>query len=99
MKLDNPFPEEVRLLFLYVYSCFKCNRSDRGLELHHITGRDSDSAFNACPLCSLCHRHIGHTQEEEKELHGYTFVFLLKERFKPNEKDYNFLRTHSWLIL
>lgn len=98
MKLDNPFSQDTRNLFLYVYACFKCNRSDRGLELHHITGRDSSSAFNACPLCKECHAHIGHTQEEEKELHGITFNFLLKEHYQPTEYDYNFLRSHPHLI-
>ncbi len=99
MKLNNPFPDETRNIFLYVYSCFKCGRSDRGLELHHITGRDSDSAFNACPLCKDCHAHIGHSQEEEKELYLIVVQFLIQERFMPTEKDYQFLREHSYLIL
>lgn len=99
MKLNNPFPDEIRNIFLYVYACFKCGRSDRGLELHHITGRDSDSAFNACPLCKDCHAKIGHTQSEEKELYGYTKDFLMSERYNPIEKDWQFLREHKHLIL
>lgn len=98
MKLNNPFSQDVRLLFLYVYACFKCNRSDRGLELHHISGRDSNSAFNACPLCKDCHARIGHTQEEERELYLITVDFLVKERYIPQEEDYQFLREHPYLI-
>ena len=99
MKLDNPFPLEVRVLFLYVYSCFRCKRSDRGLEIHHIVGRSSSSAFNACVLCKDCHAHIGHSKEEEKEMFSYTMKFLLNENYKPIEKDYNFLRDNPHLIL
>lgn len=99
MQLNNPFPQETRLLFLYVYACFKCGRSNRGLELHHITGRDSSSAFNACPLCHDCHVAILHTQEVEKELFNYVMEFLIRERYQPTEDDYTFLRNHPYLIV
>lgn len=65
MKLRNPFPPEVRNLFLYTYHCFNCGRSDKGLELHHITGRDDNSKENAIPLCLECHSHANHSKEEE----------------------------------
>lgn len=97
MNLNNPFPKETRLLFLYVYSCFKCNRSDQGLELHHITGRDSSSAFNACPLCKVCHEKIGHSQEEERDLFLYTKVFLRTESYEADENDAIFLASHPHL--
>lgn len=98
MKLNNPFPEKVRLLYLYVYGCFKCGRSDRGLELHHITGRDSDSAFNACPLCKDCHAKIGHTEEEEKELLAIVMKFHADNSYKPEDNDYDFIFKHANLI-
>lgn len=97
MELNNPFSQEIRNLFLYVYSCFKCGRSDRGLELHHIVGRSSNSAFNACPLCVICHGKIGHTEKEEGELFLITLNFLLLSKYQPIEKDYNFLRAYPYL--
>lgn len=99
MKLDNPFPPEVRNLFLYVYSCFSCGRSDKGLELHHITGRDSSSAFNACPICTVCHAKIGHTQIEERRLFDFVQSFLLGEGYQPVQNDFDFCRSHPWLVL
>lgn len=99
MKLDNPFPNEVRLLYLYCYSCFNCGRSGAGLELHHITGRDSDSAFNACPICNLCHPHITHTHEEEKFLTGKVIQFHSLNGYEPQEKDWQHLREHPWVVL
>lgn len=98
MKLDNPFPIEVRNLFLYCYSCFKCGRSDKGLELHHICGRDSNSAFNACPICTECHRHIGHNPNEERQLFKYVQMFLTSEDYKTTENDVAFLDKHPYLL-
>ncbi len=99
MKLDNPFSDNTRNIFLYVYACFQCGRSDQGLELHHITGRDNNSAFNACPLCKVCHSKIGHTNSEERALFKIVINFLVKENYKPVESDYDFIRQHSYLIL
>lgn len=99
MQLDNPFKLEVRLLFLYCYSCFICHRSDLGLELHHIVGRTSNSAFNAIPICPRCHSTMGHSQKEEKELFNYTMKFLLDELYKPKEEDWQFLIDNEHLIL
>lgn len=98
MKLENSFGLQTRGLFLYCYSCFQCGRSGAGLEAHHITGRDSNSAFNCCPLCKICHNKIGHTQEEEKFLTGKVIDFLSNERYQPNEKDWQHLRDHPWLV-
>lgn len=92
MKLQNDFPQEVRLLYLYHYSCFLCGRSDRGLEIHHILGRVSDCAFNSSCLCSYCHSHICHTREEHQRIFKITYQFLLQVSFKPQEKDISFLR-------
>jgi len=98
MELNNPFPQSVRLLFLYVYGCFQCGRSDRGLELHHIVGRSSNSAFNACPLCKDCHSKIRHSQEEERYLLSKVLPFLLQVKFQPLQSDYDFLLKNNHLI-
>jgi predicted nucleic acid-binding Zn ribbon protein len=67
LNLRNPFPEYVRLLYLYNYECFECG-SNKNLELHHIFGRISASAFNACPLCHNCHEAIKHDFETHLRL-------------------------------
>lgn len=85
------------MLFLYCYSCFNCQRSDRGLEIHHITGRDSDSPFNAIPICLECHRVVGHTHKEEKHFFDLTIDFLARERYHPTDDDWQFVLSHPWL--
>lgn len=97
MQLDNPFSQKVRLLYLYVYACFDCGRSDRGLELHHIFGRDYSCAFNACPLCKICHAKIAHNRAEHTRLFFKNLRFLLKEKYTPQEDDYEMLRVEPWL--
>lgn len=92
MKLKNPFNQRVRDNFLYVYSCFKCGRSDRGLELHHITGRSSDSMINACPLCKVCHNSIKHCFEEETFLRKVTLTFYIANKIKIPSKDLSYLK-------
>lgn len=87
MKLNNPFSDDTRLLFLYVYSCFLCGRSDRGLELHHIIGRGSSSPLNACPLCIECHSHIGHSVAEQRKLLHRTAVFLEDQNYELTKED------------
>jgi hypothetical protein len=98
MELSNPFSEETRLLFLYVYACFLCGRSDRGLELHHIIGRNSNSPFNACPLCHECHEHIEHTPEREAQLFKLTVDFLAVNQYKPQNADWQFLINYPYLM-
>lgn len=97
MKLDNPFPQRVRLLYLYVYSCFGCGRSDRGLELHHIFGRDYAAAFNACPLCKICHEKIAHNHDEHALYFFINVKFLLNEHYTPQNDDYEMVRKEEWL--
>lgn len=79
MKLKNNFPEDTRLLFLYVTSCFDCGRCDQGLELHHITGRDSNDPTNAFPICRICHSKVKHNDEEHERYKKITKAFLEKE--------------------
>lgn len=101
MKLDNPFPHEVRLLFLYEHACFDCGANGNGrggLELHHNTGRDSHSAFNAVLLCGYCHHHVLQTRSEQRRLFEKTLAFLIAQRYAPTEYDYDFLRAHPWLV-
>ena len=76
MKLRNQFSQETRLLFLYVYSCFDCGRSDQGLELHHITGRNDSKATNAFPICRVCHVKVKHNDEEHKRYKSITKKWL-----------------------
>ena len=76
MKLKNPFSQNTRLLFLYCFSCFNCGRSDRGLELHHITGRNDNKPTNAIPLCPECHSHANHSKTEEERYKILTKQFL-----------------------
>lgn len=90
MKLKNNFNDNVRNLFTHHWYCILCG-SNQMLELHHILGRISDSAFNAAPLCHECHSHIGHTQEEHKQIFSYSFPLLHRLRFRPHQDDINFL--------
>lgn len=99
MELANPFTQETRLLYLYCFSCFKCRRSDRGLSLHHITGRDSCSPLNAFLICPHCHVSILHTHEEEHGLFIINYRFLVTEQhYKETPDDMIFLENHPWLF-
>ena len=99
MKLRNPFTENTQILFIDNYSCFKCGRSDRGLELNHTTGRDSDSPYNASPLCTECHPHIGHNEYEERELFTLTVKYLKMKGYKETQEDGDFVRKNKRLII
>ncbi len=93
--LNNPFPLEVRLLYLYNnYECWLCGKNGSncgGMELHHIWGRISASALNSAPLCKGCHVHIGHTREEHQTLLRKTIRFLLSQGYKLLPVDHEFL--------
>ena len=95
MKLQNPFPNKVRLLYTGHWSCFLCGSNGwnrGGLELHHILGRVSDSAFNSSCICGYCHRGIGHTQKEHQKIFYQTAQFLKKVLFRPEEGDIKFIK-------
>lgn len=78
------------------------------LELHHILGRVSDSAFNSAVLCKKCHDRIGHSREEHQKIFNRSVVVLQEISFRPIERDIEFLRdwweelvnekTHNWFI-
>jgi len=101
MKLSNPFSVDTRLLFDDIFWCYLCgeNGSDcGGLELNHITGRDSASPFNASVLCKCCHEHVGHTQEEEQKLFHITQRVLYTKQYRPTEEDMIFIQSHPRII-
>ena len=94
MYLRNPFPIETRWLFFDVrYKCFDCG-SNQGVELHHILGRVSSSAFNACPLCKDCHVKVKHNQEEHQRLFLKTLQYLITIGYNPSEEDYLFINNN-----
>ena len=93
MILQNPFPDYVRNIYLDCWECWICGQNGTqtgGLELHHIQGRNSYSAFNSAPLCKLCHSMIGHTLEEEKTLMIKTAKYLVKHNYQFTEYDLQF---------
>jgi hypothetical protein len=97
MNLANPFPEEVRNLYLGDWSCRVCGGNGQdagGLALHHIVGRSSDSAFNSCLVCGNCHSKMNHNQEEERELFAKTFAWLFNMRYNIQQNDMKFLAEH-----
>jgi hypothetical protein len=97
MKLQNAFSQDTRNLFLYEYSCFNCSRSDRGLEGHHIVGRSSNSPLNFYLICTYCHSHANHSQEEESKYLQTTLRFLLREQYELTKKDIDFYQQHKHL--
>lgn len=108
MNLQNPFPPEVRNLYLGVWYCFNVSEDGTpcqsngvgrgGLELHHILGRVSGAAFNSCLLCGECHRHIGHSMDEQRKLFVATLQFLNSIQYKPTEEDIQFLAKNDRLL-
>jgi hypothetical protein len=95
MILRNPFPLEVRLLYLDCWTCWLCGSNGSrsgGLEIHHIMGRNSDSAFNSSCLCKGCHSHMGHSQEEEQQLFLITLEYLKRIEYVPIKKDWDFFQ-------
>ena len=94
MKLANPFPLSVRLLFADCHSCWECGKNGQhvgGLELHHIWGRISGSALNAAVLCKKCHEHMNHNRDEHHRLLRKTINFLLRQKYKLLPVDHAFL--------
>lgn len=93
MNLKNPFSPNTRNLYLYEYQCWVCSRSDKGLELHHIYGRLSNSPYNGAVCCMECHSHMGHSREEHRELLMKAVRFLNREGYRPSREDAAFLST------
>lgn len=101
MKLRNQFPFVVRNLYLDCYECWMCGSNGNGrggLEIHHVTGRDSAAAFNSSCLCHFCHENIEHTNDREAELFLRTLKHLYDIEYRPTDDDFNFLKDHHYLI-
>jgi len=97
MKLNNPFSQTTHNLYLYVFACQDCGRSDNGLSLHHITGRGSNSKLNAIVLCNLCHGKCGHSFEEESRYSKITVQFHLREGTILTGKDIEYYKNNMLL--
>jgi len=54
--------------------------------------------LNASLVCHACHAGFNHTREEEQYLFNKNVIFLKNTGYQPTEKDFDFLRAHSWLI-
>ena len=90
MKLQNPFSQKTRELFRDIWECWDCGENGQrtgGLELHHITGRDSNSPFNAAILCKGCHARAIHTRDEEAKYTETTIRYLYRIGYTPIESD------------
>jgi len=97
MHLKLNFTNETRNLYLYVYKCQNCGRSDKGLELHHILGRISNSKLNAIVLCLECHSHCCHSREEESKYLKISIRFHLLEKNELVFEDIEFYKTNKRL--
>lgn len=101
MKLQNPFSPESREWFRDCWECWKCGQNGQGrggLELHHITGRDSNSTLNGAILCKYCHENILHTNEEERWLTLKTVQYLYGKGYQIQPRDVAHLMIHPYLI-
>lgn len=101
MKLRNDFDYDTRLN-LYCFKCWICKTNGTkagGIELHHIVGRDSNSIFNAAPLCHKCHATMGHSVGEERYLFYKTLEYLAERGYVPKEKDWQFIMDHQYLLV
>lgn len=94
MKLNNPFTNDTRILYLYRNDCDTCG-SNQMLEINHITGRSSKSPLNASILCRRCHMKVGHNIDEEQKLFAKNLKFLLKEGYKLTQEDHDFLEDNK----
>jgi len=97
VRLQNPFSEDTRNLFLYEYNCWTCGRSDRGLEIHHSLGRCNNSPLNAYLTCPPCHSHYNHNQQEEARFLQKTIKWLLKQQYELTPKDIEFYQQNKHL--
>lgn len=94
MNLRNPFTLETRKLYIGIWYCWECGgngTNNGGLELHHIMGRISSSAFNSALLCHGCHSKMCHSQEEEQRLFRKTLIFLFDMKYVLNDNDISFI--------
>lgn len=89
----NPFSQETRALFAWNKKCWKCGRTDRGVEPDHIFGRKMyyhKSPYNLAPLCRLCHNKK--SRKWRKELFIKTAHYLKETDYKLTCLDVDFLK-------
>ena len=90
MKIKNDFTDETKALFVFVDTCWRCDRPNP--EPHHILKRVSNSPLNLYPLCRTCHsKHTEMMSEpNKKKFLNETIRFLAKSGYKWKEKDLEF---------
>jgi hypothetical protein len=99
MKLKNPFTDTTRNLWLDHWECADCGTNGNGmLELHHITGRDSNATLNGVVVCHECHSHYGHNRDEEQRLFAKNLSLLVSKHYALTDNDVRFMEEHSYLI-
>jgi len=101
MKLANPFTSATRELWRDWWECLQCGGNGQGvggLELHHITGRDSNSPLNGAVVCKECHSHMGHSKDEERQLFAATMQYLLNQKYSLTKDDEQYMLDHPYLI-
>jgi len=94
----NSFPAYVKNLWIHDPLCRLCKKR-MAWEVHHVHSRGGtkrnrlmSSAYNASPLCRICHNWPQITSLEIKDiLTKDTQHFLSEQGYKPNEKDKLFL--------
>lgn len=104
MKTYHAFSNEVRVLFMYNYSCFECGRSDRGITLHHNksqwkTNKYTESAFNCVPLCLICHEKVKQDKTETERYCLLSMKYLQREGYIPKQIDIDYLEEYKLLDL
>ena len=87
MKLKNPFPSEVRELYIFENCCHECG-SNQMLELHHILSRVSSSPLNCRLLCHKC--HTNYTNFDKGLLLRKQLEWLVLIGYKFKDVDYDF---------
>ena len=97
MLLKNPFETEILIETKSHWYCWNCG-SNQLLELHHITGRDSNSRLNGCVLCKECHNLVTHSQEERQRFTNLAILFWWRKGYKWQEKDIEHLKAHPYLV-
>jgi hypothetical protein len=98
--MRNEFEDRVRLAFIDQWACGECGENGTrtgGLELHHIKGRESNSALNGIVLCKECHSHIGHSSQEENKYLEKTIKYLVAIRFNLIEEDLEFYHKYKYI--
>lgn len=101
MKLKNNFSQDTREMFRDCWECWTCGENGQqsgGLEIHHITGRNSKATINASVLCKKCHIQINHNRFEEQDLTLKTLKYLKQRCYNIKQEDLDHLEKNPHLI-